>query len=362
MAARAVPERNRAAGFSHGGIAGISIRGTDRDLDCTPKYILREEAGGPFMYYENLQPRLRALFGADVTVSAESITVGGKRFPIVDDVIVLQEIDARDHAKSQVIDSFGQEWRHFADRKAEHDTEFEDYFDLVDLPALTGKKCADFGCGMGRWSQILLEKVAVDSLVAVDYSDAIFVARDNLRRHRNVIFIKADLETLSFAPKIFDFSFCLGVLHHIPGGIETAAGNIARCSRDHLCYLYYDFENRGAVFRALFRLANGVRRVLSAIRQEPLRRFLSHVMTLVAYYPFIAIAALAETMGRSSEKIPLNYYAGYSYERIRQDAYDRFFTPVEHRFDRRQIGAIFRPLYGEVIISDNPPFWHFLCR
>ena len=314
------------------------------------------------MYYENLKPQLQAVFGAPVTVGAGRITIGGKSFPIVDDVIVLQEIDARDQAKSQVIDSFGREWQHFSDRRAEHDTEFEDYFDLVDLPALTGKTCADFGCGMGRWSQILLEKTAIELLVAVDYSDAIFVARDNLRRHRNVIFIKADLETLALAPKAFDFSFCLGVLHHIPGGIETAARNIARSSRAHLCYLYYALDNRGPLFRALFRLANGIRRVLSSIRSEPARQFLSHVMTIVGYYPFIAIAALAKKAGRSSANLPLSYYAGYSYARIRQDAYDRFFTPVEHRFDRRRIKAIFSQLYAEVVISDNPPFWHFLCR
>jgi SAM-dependent methyltransferase len=313
------------------------------------------------MYYEDLQPRLQALFGERVTVGAGSVRIGDRSFPVVDDVIILGEIGAQDRAKKRVIESFGREWRHFPDRKAEHVKEFEDYFDLIDLSSLNGKTCADFGCGMGRWSQILLEKAAIDSLVAVDYSDAIFVARDNLRQHRNVIFIKADLETLSLPPDSFDFSFCLGVLHHIPGGIETAARNIARCSRKHLCYLYYDFEDRGRVFRAVFKLADGIRLILSPIKPEPARRVLSHVLTILAYYPFIAVSALAGKIGLSRARIPLNYYVGYGYERIRQDAYDRFFTPVEYRFSKRQINETFRRLYSEVIVSDNPPFWHFLC-
>ncbi len=314
------------------------------------------------MYYENLSNELEALFEVPVTVNAESIAFGGKICPIVDDVIILTDAESAEPDKKQVIDSFGREWESFSDRKPEHEKEFKDYFDLIDLQGLEGKTCADFGCGMGRWSQILLEKVQLQTLVAVDYSDAIFVARNNLREHQNVIFIKADLETLSFKSDVLDFSYCLGVLHHIPGGIETAAKNIARCSKEHLCYLYYDFENRGVAFRTLFELANLIRVVTAQINSEGLRVVLSHVLTIFAYYPFVLIAGFMKRLGLNNSMIPLFYYAGYSYERIRQDAYDRFFTPVELRFSRQQINQIFQRLYSSVTISENLPYWHFHCR
>lgn len=316
----------------------------------------------PALYYDKLTTELEALFGAPVTVGAESVTFGDRTCSIVDDVIILTDIGSAEPDKKKVIDSFGREWESFSDRKLEHEKEFQDYFDLIDLQSLEGKTCADFGCGMGRWSQILLEKVQLQTLVAVDYSDAIFVARNNLRTHENIIFIKADLETLSFKADVLDFSYCLGVLHHIPSGIETAAKNIASCSKEHLCYLYYDFENRGVAFRTLFKLANLIREVTSQINSEGLRAFLSHVLTIFAYYPFVLIAGLMRRLGLNNSMVPLFYYAGYSYERIRQDAYDRFFTPVELRFSRQRINEIFRSLYSNVTISENLPYWHFLCR
>lgn len=324
--------------------------------------MLTNTAQGPALYYEKLSKELEALFGAPVTVNAESITIGDRACSIVDDVIILTDIDSAEPDKKQVIDSFGREWESFSDRKPEHEKEFHDYFDLIDLQALEGKTCADFGCGMGRWSQILLEKVQLQTLVAVDYSDAIFVARNNLRDHPNIIFIKADLETISFTSDALDFSYCLGVLHHIPSGIETAAKNIAGCSKEHLCYLYYDFENRGVAFRTLFKLADLIRVVTAQINSEALRVFLSHVLTVFAYYPFVLIAGLMKGLGLNNSMVPLFYYAGYSYERIRQDAYDRFFTPVEIRFSRQRINEIFRRLYSNVIISENLPYWHFHCR
>ena len=314
------------------------------------------------VYYEDLQTELEQLFGTQVIVKSDQITIGKEIYPVEDDVIILDKINAEERDKNRVIESFGREWERFSDRKAEHDKDFDNYFDLVDLSALQGTRCADLGCGMGRWSQILLEKVDVRLLVMIDYSDAIFVARKNMRHRRNVIFIKADLETLSLSSDFFDFSLCLGVLHHIPGGVKTAAENIARISKKHLCYLYYNFDNRGIVFRTVFKTSNIMRRVLSSINQEWIRITLSHLLTVIAYYPFILAAALVDFLGRNNENVPLNYYVGYSYNRIRQDAYDRFFTPVEYRFNQGHIIEIFQPLYAQVTISEKPPFWHFLCE
>ncbi len=316
----------------------------------------------PIPYYVKLRRELEYLFGEHVQVGQDRISVGRRTYPVVDDVIVLTEFDPNERDKNRVIESFGREWAAFSDCKAEHIGEFENYFDLVNLESLHGKKCADFGCGMGRWSQILLERVEVDFLVVVDLSEAIDVARRNLRKHDNVIFLKADLEALSFRPDVIDFSFCLGVLHHIPGGIDKAARNIAACSKQHLCYLYYDLDNRGLAFRTIFRLANGLRCLLSSIERETARTILSHLLTIFVYYPFILLASLTRLIAGSGVGMPLEYYIGYGYGRVRQDAYDRFFTPVEHRFDRRRITEIFQNLYAEVMISKEPPYWHFLCR
>ena len=63
-----------------------------------------------------------------------------------------------------------------------------------------------------------------------------------------------------------------------------------------------------------------------------------------------------------ASKVPLyDFYRGKSLRRIRQDVYDRFFTRIEQRFRKEEILAL-RDTFREVVVSDDPPYWHFLCR
>jgi SAM-dependent methyltransferase len=306
---------------------------------------------------------VRQVFGTDVRLDGDGVFVAGQRYPIRDGVIVLDgtvaEVDAE---KAEVIRSFGEEWGSFPAMAPEHQQEFDGYFDLIDVKDLEGKTVADLGCGMGRWSRILLERTVPQFLVCVDLSDAIFVARRNLADHADVIFIKADLETLRFDAFRFDFAFSLGVLHHIPGGISAALAQIAGYADSFLGYLYYTLDNRGAVFAALFRGADLLRRALARIRAEGVRRAVSWLIAVVLYKPFVFLADLAGALGFDKERMPLNAYSGNSLRRIQQDAYDRFFTTVEHRYTRAAITEHCTRHWREVTFSDRQPYWHFLCR
>ncbi len=304
-----------------------------------------------------------AVFGADARVEGDRLTVGGRAFPIENGVILLDaEVAPGEEAKREVVRSFGSEWRTFREIAPEHAREFDWYFDLVDLAALEGRTVADLGCGMGRWSRLLMERTRPRFLVCVDLSEAIFVARETLAGFDNVLFVRADLERLRFPGHRFDFAFSLGVLHHIPAGIETAAANIAGYADEFLGYLYYDLENRGRAFRALFRAAGACRRALSRIRCERARRAISWAIAVLVYRPFTLAAAAADRLGLGKYRVPLNAYCGFSTRRIQQDAYDRFFTTVEHRYARDEIRAVFGRHWRDIAFSDIQPFWHFLCR
>ena len=306
---------------------------------------------------------VQEIFGTDSRLDGDSVLIGGRRRPIRDGVIVLESaVAASDAAKAEVIRSFGEEWGSFPAMAPEHQQEFDGYFDLVDVKGLEGKTVADLGCGMGRWSRILLERTAPRFVVCVDLSDAIFVARHNLADHADVVFIKADLETLRFENFRFDFAFSLGVLHHIPGGIATALAQISGYANGFLGYLYYALDNRGTVFAVLFRTADLLRRALARIRAEPVRRGVSWLIAVVLYKPFVAAADLAGALGFDKSRMPLNAYCGNSLRRIQQDAYDRFFTTVEHRYTRAEIAEHCARHWREVTFSDRQPFWHFLCR
>lgn len=304
---------------------------------------------------------LQTIFGLPVRLEGDGVVIGTSAHRVVDGVVILGDVGADEAEKGEVVRSFGAEWTTFSAMTPEHQGEFDAYFDRVDVPGLAGKSVVDLGCGMGRWSKILMERTTPGFLVCVDLSEAIFVARRNLKDHGNVVFLRADLEKLAFGGFRFDLAFSLGVLHHIPAGPERALARIAGYADRFLCYLYYALDNRGAAFALLFRLADGLRRALTGIENESARRAISWLLAVFLYKPFVIVADIAGWLGVNKERLPLNAYCGNSLRRIQQDAYDRFFTGVEHRYGRAEIAALMAPHWRDVTFSDRQPYWHFLC-
>src|SRR5437867_3234225 len=158
-------------------------------------------ARGPSYYSDKLDV-LADLFGEPVELGENQLAVGDRIYPIVDDVIVLLPPEhrppsvaglsavprpqGRDEASALVQYSFGQEWCHFDRILPEHDKEFTDYFDLVDLTSLRNARVCDLGCGNGRWSYYIAKLCR--ELILVDFSDAIFVARRNLKAVEHALF------------------------------------------------------------------------------------------------------------------------------------------------------------------------------
>lgn len=184
-------------------------------------------------YYADKIVALRDVFGDDaVEVTPEVVRCGNRQYPVVDDVIILlppaqwpESLRRRldDSTFSQARSSvpaadiqrtFGAEWQTYGAVLAEHEDEFRRYFDLVDLSGLAGERVADLGCGSGRWSYYLHSKCR--EILLVDFSEAIFVARENLRAAKNALFFMGDVTALPFRPDFCDFLFSLGVLHHLP--------------------------------------------------------------------------------------------------------------------------------------------------
>lgn len=261
------------------------------------------------------------------------------------------------------VHSFGEEWKAF--------NQFDDqeilrignkYFDIVPQAALGPQKtAADFGCGTGRWSKYLAGKVG--AIAAIDPSDAIFTAAELLASQSNVQLYKASIDHLPFADDYFDFGFSLGVLHHIPDtarAMEACVRKI-RPGGYFLVYLYYRFDNRGMLFKLLFRLSNLIRLVVSKL-PSGLKRFCCDVLAVVLYMPFVGLCRLLRLLNvpfAVRQKVPLQIYEAASFYIIRNDALDRFGTPLEQRFTRREITEMMtRAGLGDIVFSDNDPFWH----
>jgi SAM-dependent methyltransferase len=340
----------------------------------------RPASGGG--YYADKRAALERLFGTDdLDISVESLRVNREVYPIVGDVIRLTGAgatapgsprvstggeglapgagDGGTPVAADIRDTFGAEWQAYPEILPEHEREFRQYFDLVPMDSLRGKRVADLGCGMGRWSYFLRDLCG--ELVLVDFSEAIFVARKNLADCRSALFFQADLQRLPFPDDCFDFVMSIGVLHHLPTPALDAARGLSRLGPRLLFYLYYRLDNRPLHFRVLLGLVTATRGLLWRVRSEFFRRAFSWWVAALVYQPLIALGRLAERWGRG-RNVPLyEFYRGHSLRRIRQDVYDRFFTRIEQRVTRREILEL-RDTFAEIRVSEQVPFWHFVCE
>ena len=259
------------------------------------------------------------------------------------------------------VESFGDEWERF-DQQAMTSVEaqrvFNDYFAIFPWDQLPPNAIGfDMGCGSGRWARLVAPRVG--QLHCIDPSSALIVARNALVNHTNVHFIQASVNSSGLAPNSQDFGYSLGVLHHVP---DTAAAihscvELLKPGAPLLLYLYYSFDNRPRWFRWLWQLSN-VGRLL--IRRLPprLKQLFTDLIAISIYWPFARFAALIEACGFPIGALPLSYYRSCSFYTMRTDARDRFGTPLEQRFTRAQILAMFAAA-GLVNLRFSPraPFW-----
>lgn len=331
-------------------------------------------------YYANRLESLRTLFsGKEISLSPEGLQVDERVFPILEDVIISLDPgqyppELRDRLKpasggssvrgpfaEDIQFTYGECWKKYAEILPEHDREFGEYFDLVNLEELAQGRVLDLGCGMGRWSYLLLQKIPLKELVLVDFSEAIFVARNLMREADNAIFIMGDITRIPFQDNCVDFLFCLGVLHHLPSHALDEVRRLKRLSPRLLIYLYYALDNRPAYFKALLRLVTVVRQSLCAVRNPTFRSAFCWLAALLIYKPMIVLGTLMKPLGLS-RFVPLaGEHHWVSMEGLRHHVYDRFFTRIEQRFSRKDIMEL-QDTFDRVIISDNPGYWHFLCE
>ena len=329
------------------------------------------------LYYADKLGSLRDLFGFhDLSLEPDALIAGSARYPILDDVIILCDPSdytegvrqrlggaAHEYRKGQPTPSeatrftFGAEWTAYSSVLLEHERQFRDYFDLVDLPTLVDSRVCDLGCGNGRWSYFLRDRCR--ELVLVDYSDAIFVARNNLRDTPSSLFFMGDLKALPFRNDFCKLLVCLGVLHHLSTPCLEETRQLKRFAPLLLISLYYALDNRPFYFRLLLRLVTGLRLSLCRLRGRRARTMTAKVLMFSLYLPLIGLGRALTSVGLSSY-VPL--YDSYhdSLQRLEQDVYDRFFTPIEQRVTRAQILEL-QDTFSRVNCPGTFPYYHFLC-
>ncbi|WP_428493620.1 class I SAM-dependent methyltransferase [Rhodopila sp.] len=268
----------------------------------------------------------------------------------------------------RTVRSFGAEWAHFDQSRMAHETKtesrFNEYFGIFPWNSLPENAIgADVGCGSGRWAALVAPRVG--HLHCLDASEeALNVARRNLSRAHNCTFHHASVDVMPVALDSLDFCYSLGVLHHIP---DTKAGiwccvRLLKPGAPLLLYLYYALDDRPTWFRAIWRAADLVRRIIASLPIKG-KRYVTDVIALCVYWPVARFAALVQCFGINPTSLPLNWYRDKTLYTMRTNALDRFGTPIEHRFSRAEIEATLHEAgLEEITFSDAQPFWCVVSR
>jgi len=283
----------------------------------------------------------------------ETISVGEKDIHVFS--IGKENIDHK------TVASFGEEWtrfNHFTDEEIKNAG--DQYFDIIPDEYIRDKYILDVGCGMGRWTKYVAAKAKC--VESIDPSAAVYTAASLLRDCANVRISKASTDNIPFANETFDLVFSLGVLHHIPDTAKAMQDCVKKVKRGghFMVYLYYNLDNRGIFFKLLFWLSNIFRIIISRL-PTGLKKTVCDVIAVCVYMPFVGITKLFRMIGlkKLTRHIPLSYYADKSFKIIKNDALDRFGTPLERRFSRKQIQEMMeRSGLNNIVFSNKEPYWH----
>lgn len=261
-----------------------------------------------------------------------------------------------------VVAGFGKEWSRF-DQSDLSQNElweiFNSYFSIFpwgDIPEAAAG--FDLGCGSGRWASFVAERVGF--LHCIDPSaEALAVAKKMLKRDSNCKFHLAGAGNIPLPDESADFGYSLGVLHHTPdpsAGLKSCTAKL-KPGAPFLVYLYYAFDNRPRWFRAIWRLSDVLRKIISNMPYS-LRYGSSQVIAFFVYLPLARTALLLEKLGAKIDSFPLAYYRHRGFYVIRNDALDRFGTRLEHRFTRVQIQDMMEDAgLEQIVFRETAPYW-----
>lgn len=262
----------------------------------------------------------------------------------------------------QTVSSFGKEWKKF-DRFSDEEIETagRQYFDIVSEKMLNNNSLVlDIGTGSGRWAKYVSPRAKF--IEAIDPGDAVFSAIHFLKPCSNIRITQASVSDIPFADHSFDFIFSLGVFHHLPDTEAALASAVKKLKPGgyFLIYLYYSLDNRGIAYRLLFRLSALLRMPVSLL-PSVFKKKICDLIALFVYLPLVTIVRIMKKVfgGHFWKKLPLSYYADKTFWVMRNDALDRFGTPLEKRFSKKEIKNMMEKAgLKEIVFSENEPFWH----
>jgi SAM-dependent methyltransferase len=221
----------------------------------------------------------------DIIMSGELISANGEHsYPIIKGIP--RFVDAELYSKS-----FGYEWKKWSKVQYEAQNVGKPNAGLTDEmfnlstgfteEDLKGKIIVEFGCGGGRYMDVVLRKGGI--AVGIDLSIAVEPAMENLSHYENVLIVQGDVLNSPFKDGVFDNGYSLGVLHHTPSPADGTKELFRTIKKggDGICLVYESNGWYGSNSIKYFRrFINGTRFIFG----NSLALIYSHVSARTLYY------------------------------------------------------------------------------
>tara|TARA_Y100000389_G_scaffold205060_1_gene262581 strand:- start:6145 stop:6969 length:825 start_codon:yes stop_codon:yes gene_type:complete len=261
----------------------------------------------------------------------------------------------------KTVKSFGDEWMHFDQSGMKNEEAFKifkSYFSIFPLNRLSKKlEGFDMGCGSGRWAKFIAPRVGL--LHCVDPSIAIKVAQKKLKKFDNIVYHNKSLDDNGLKKNSQDFGYSLGVLHHVPNtklAINSCV-KLLKTGAPFLLYIYYSFDNRPIWYKYFWILSNYFRIFIYRLPKF-LKFLICDLIAIFIYYPFARFVLLFEKIGFNLKNFPLHFYRSRSFYAMRTDSRDRFGTPLEKRFSKKEIYKMMKDSgLVKIKFKKSQPFW-----
>ena len=150
----------------------------------------------------------------------------------------------------------------------------------------------------------------------------------------------ASTDNIPFPDETFDFVMSVGVLHHIPDTQKAMIDCVQKVKKGGFfyVYLYYALDNKGWLFKTIFKLSDGIRKVVSRL-PVGIKKYVCDILAFTIYVPLVFTGRFLKLIGlkKWASKLPLSDYQDKSLFVMRNDALDKFGTSLEQRFTKAQI-------------------------
>lgn len=271
----------------------------------------------------------------------------GRTFPLLHGVLHMapKEVDA---ATRQTVDQFGASWSAHEYLAPYQERQFLDWIAPFTREGFEGRTVLEAGCGKGRHT-FLMAGYGVKELLAVDLSEAVYLAAEYTKAFPWVHRIRADLLRLPLQDGEADLVVCLGVLHHLR---DPLAGlrELWRVLRPGgaLVLWVYAREGNGWIVHLVDPLRKGF---TSRVPTKFLRPLLLP-LSLSLYAALKLLYGPATGRGEHAVRwLPYSAYLGYisrfPFREIEHIVLDHLCPPIAHYLSRPTLEAWFAGLKPE---------------